>query len=121
MSYEPIKLADKFDKFSEQWAPRVIAEMNDYQFKLARIRGEFVWHRHDDTDEVFLVIDGAMTIEFRDGEVELNTGEMYVVPRGVDHRPRARDECRIMLIEPRGTVNTGSAGGELTAANDIWV
>lgn len=119
--YEPINLADKFARFSEHWSPRVVAEMNDYQFKLVRMQGEFVWHSHADTDEVFLVVDGDMAIEFRDGRVELRAGEMYVVPRGVEHKPVARDECRIMLIEPRGIVNTGAAGGPLTAQNDVWI
>lgn len=117
----PINLREKFERFSEHWAPRVVAEMNDIQFKLAKIEGEFVWHRHDDTDEVFIVIDGRMAIEFHDGRVELAAGEMFVVPRGVEHRPVAERECRIMLVEPRGVVNTGEAGGAYTAPNDVWV
>lgn len=121
MDYHAISLKDKFERFSDHWAPRVIAEMNDYQFKLARIQGTFVWHRHVDTDEVFIVIEGAMRIEFRDGSVELRAGELFVVPRGVEHRPWAESECRIMLVEPRGVVNTGEAGGELTAAGDVWI
>jgi mannose-6-phosphate isomerase-like protein (cupin superfamily) len=119
--YRPINLADKLGRFGEHWSPRVIAEMNDYQFKLVKIEGEFVWHSHADTDEVFLVVDGAMSIEFRDGRVELKTGEMFVVPRAVEHKPFAPSECQVMLIEPRGVVNTGAAGGELTASNDVWV
>lgn len=121
MDYAPIALKEKFSKFRDQWSPKVIARMNDYEFKLARVEGEFVWHSHADTDETFLVIDGSMVIEFRDGEVALSTGEMFIVPRGVEHRPRAANECRIMLIEPAGTVNTGDSGGNLTAANDVWV
>ena|SRR5688572_23531784 len=121
MSYQPIRFEEKFTRFQDHWAPRVIAEMNDYQFKLVRIQGEFVWHRHDDTDEVFIVIDGRMRIAFRDGHVDLEAGEMYVVPKGVEHRPSADGECKLMLIEPRGVVNTGEAGGALTAANDVWV
>ncbi|MGH8427697.1 MAG: cupin domain-containing protein [Gammaproteobacteria bacterium] len=120
MNYEPINLAEKFRKFSEQWAPRVIAEMNDYQFKLVRIQGEFIWHAHADTDEVFVVLEGAMAIEFRDGRVELASGEMFVVPKGVDHKPVAAAECKLLLIEPRGVVNTGDAGGKRTAVNDVW-
>ena len=116
-----INLHDKLTRFSEHWAPRVVAEMNDYQFKLAKIQGEFVWHSHADTDEVFLVIEGCMTIEFRDGRVELGAGEMFVVPKGVEHKPMASQECKIMLIEPRGVVNTGAAGGSYTAPNDVWV
>jgi mannose-6-phosphate isomerase-like protein (cupin superfamily) len=120
-AYLPINLREKFEHFSGHWAPRVVAEMNDIQFKLAKIEGEFVWHRHDDTDEVFIVIDGRMAIEFRDGRVELAAGEMFVVPRGVEHRPLAGRECWIMLVEPRGVVNTGEAGGAYTAPNDVWV
>ncbi len=116
-----INLKDKLARFSEHWSPRVIAEMNDYQFKLAKVKGEFVWHAHADTDEVFIVLDGALTLEFRDKVVPLTTGEMYVVPRGVEHRPVAVDECSIMLVEPRGVVNTGDAGGAYTAENDVWV
>ena len=121
MSYQPIRFEEKFTRFHDHWAPRVIAEMNDYQFKLVRIQGEFVWHRHDDTDEVFIVIDGRMRIAFRDGHVDLGPGEMFVVPKGVEHCPSAEGECRLMLIEPRGVVNTGGAGGTLTAENDVWV
>lgn len=116
-----INLQEKLGKFSEHWAPRVIAEMNDYQFKLARIQGEFVWHSHASTDEAFLVIDGHMAIEFQDGRVELAAGEMFVVPKGVEHRPVAEAECMIMLIEPRGVLNTGDTGGAYTAPNDAWV
>ena len=119
--YRPINFADKLGRFAEHWAPRVIAEMNDYQFKLVKIEGEFVWHSHGDTDEVFIVVDGAMSIEFRDGRVELKAGEMFVVPRGVEHKPSAQAECKMMLIEPRGVVNTGDAGGDLSAPNDVWV
>ena len=116
-----INLREKFGRIAERWQPRVVAEMNDYQFKLAKIQGEFVWHAHPDTDEVFIVVDGQMTLEFRDGKVDLKAGEMYVVPRGVEHKPVAEQECAIMLVEPRGTVNTGDAGGERTAPNDVWI
>lgn len=121
MKIKPINFAEKFGKFSEQWSPRVIAEMNDYQFKLVKIQGEFVWHQHADTDEVFVVLEGEMEIEFRDGRVELKAGEMVVVPKGVEHKPVAVEECHVMLVEPRGVLNTGDAGGELTAENDVWV
>ena len=116
-----INLQEKLAKFSEHWSPRVIAEMNDYQFKLAKVLGEFVWHSHADTDEVFIVLAGRMTLEFRDKSVPLAAGEMYVVPKGVEHRPVASQECCIMLVEPRGVVNTGYAGGSHTARNDVWV
>ena len=123
MSYQPINLADKFGKFSERWSPKVIAAMNDYQFKLVRLQGEFVWHSHADTDEVFIVVDGRMSIEFRDGRVDLEAGEMYVVPRGTEHRPFASAECKVMLVEPAGVVNTGDArdAGAYTAPNDAWI
>ena len=116
-----INLADKFSLFSEQWSPKIIAEMNDYHFKLAKIQGDFVWHTHHDTDEVFLVIDGRMDIEFQDGSVALQAGELLVVPKGVAHKPFAQEECLIMLVEPAGTVNTGDAGGERTAQDDVWI
>lgn len=121
MKYSPINIKDKFTKFHEHWSPRVIAEMNDYQFKLAKVEGEFVWHQHPDTDEVFIVVEGSLTIEFRDGNVELNTGEMFVVPKGVEHKPIARNECKIMLVEPRGVINTGDEISDLKAENDVWI
>ncbi|MGH1428608.1 MAG: cupin domain-containing protein [Arenicella sp.] len=121
MSKQPINLADKFSKFSEHWSPRVVAEMNDYQFKLAKIEGDFVWHDHKDTDEVFIVIEGSMRIDFRDGSVDLREGEMFVVPKGVEHKPFAEKECKIMFVETRGVANTGDAGGDLTAEEDVWV
>ena len=121
MAYRPISLEEKFSKFSDHWSPRVIAEMNDYQFKLVKVRGEFVWHDHPDTDEVFFVLEGSLDIEFRDGKVTLGPGEMFVVPKGQEHRPVAKEECKLMLIEPRGVVNTGDAASELTADNDVWV
>ena len=121
MTQTAINFSDKLARFSEHWSPRVIAEMNDYQFKLVKILGEFVWHQHADTDEVFLVVDGAMTIEFRDGAVALAAGEMYVVPKGVEHRPVAARERSALLADPRGTANTGDAGGAYTARNDVWV
>lgn len=119
--YLPINLGEKLGKVTGHWLPRVFAEMNDYQFKLVKIQGEFVWHSHAETDEVFFVVDGAMSIDFRDGRVDLRSGEMFVVPRGVEHKPSAQTECRLMLIEPRGVLNTGDAGGTLTAPNDDWI
>lgn len=114
-------LAGKLEDIAEHWSPRIVAELNDYQVKLAKVEGEFVWHDHPDTDELFLVLHGQLTIDFRDGSVELGPGELTVVPRGVEHRPRAESECHILLLEPRGVVNTGDAGGELTADNNRWV
>ena len=121
MTHHAINLRDKLALFSEHWSPRVVAEMNDYQFKLAKLQGEFVWHAHADTDEAFIVLDGELAIELRDGEVRLAAGEMFVVPKGVEHRPVAARECCVMLVEPRGVVNTGDAGGAYTAPNDAWV
>jgi mannose-6-phosphate isomerase-like protein (cupin superfamily) len=121
-SYEPIRIHDKFAHIRELWRPRVIAEMNDYQFKLVRIEGDFVWHAHVETDEAFLVLEGELRIDFRDGSVTLGAGEMFIVPRSVEHKPFAEREVKLMLLEPRGVVNTGdAAGGERTAANDVWV
>lgn len=121
MKYSAINLQHKFSQFFDHWSPRIIAEMNDYQFKLVKVQGEFVWHDHPDTDEVFMVVEGELEIEFRDGAVTLTAGEMFVVPKGVEHKPYAAQEAKILLIEPRGVVNTGAAGGELTAADDQWV
>lgn len=120
--YVPISLEEKFALFSERFQPKVIARMNDYEFKLARVEGDFVWHSHPDTDETFLIVDGEMRIDFRDGSVTLKAGEMFVVPRGVEHKPFAASECRIMLIEPAGTVNTGDASpSERTAPNGVRI
>ena len=116
-----INFAEKFSLFSDLWSPKVVAEMNDYQFKLVKLQGEFVWHDHGHTDEVFIVIAGNMNIEFEDRTISLSAGEMYVVPKGTPHRPYAEKECKVMLVEPRGVVNTGNAGSELTAENDAWI
>ena len=116
-----INLEEKLSKFSEHWTPKIIAEMNDYQFKLVKIKGDFVWHDHKDTDEVFIVLEGKMTIEFKNDTVELNEGDMYVVPKGIQHKPHAENECKVMLVEPRGVVITGNTEGKLTASNDVWI
>jgi len=121
MTYTAINFREKLSKFDDHWSPRVIAEMNDYQFKLAKVQGDFDWHSHADTDEAFIIIEGELEIEFRDGKVKLKTGEMFVVPKGVEHKPVAENECHIMLVEPKGTVNTGDASSHLTAQNDVWV
>ena len=118
---EKINLAAKLSLFSEHWTPKVIAEMNDYQFKLAKVHGEFVWHQHEETDETFIILDGELKIEFRNRIMHLSAGEMVVVPKGVEHRPVAENECHILLIEPKGVVNTGGEEGELTAPNDDWI
>ena len=121
MHHQAINFQQKFALFAEPWQPRVVAEMNDYQFKLVRLQGDFVWHSHADTDETFIVIEGSLRIDFRDGSVQIAAGELYVVPRGVEHKPYAAAEVKLMLIEPRGVVNTGDQGGERTAPNDVWI
>ena len=121
MLLNKINLKEKLSKFSEVWSPRIIAEMNDYQFKIAKIKGEFIWHNHKDTDETFIVIEGTMSIKFRDRKVELFEGEMFVVPKGVEHKPCSENECKILVVEPRGTMNTGDSGGEFTITDDVWI
>ena len=121
MKNSKINLNNKLSKFKDHWSPKVIAQMNDYQFKLVKVQGEFTWHSHEDTDEVFIVIDGSMSIKMKDQTIELSKGEMYVVPKGVEHKPYAEYECKVMIVEPEGVVNTGDAGGNLTADNDIWI
>ena len=121
MEYRPINLAEKLAKFSAHWSPKIIAQMNEYHFKLVKFQGEFVWHDHKDTDEVFIVLDGEMVIHFRDRDVSVKKGELLVIPKGVEHKTSAKAECRAMLIEAVGTVNTGRAGGEKTAPADAWV
>jgi len=116
-----VNFTQKLSLFTDHWQPRVIAEMNDYQFKIVKIEGEFIWHQHADTDETFIVLDGQLRLDFRDGHVIVNAGEMYVVPKGVEHRPVAEAEVRMLLIEPRGVVNTGDQGGDRTAQNDVWI
>jgi mannose-6-phosphate isomerase-like protein (cupin superfamily) len=113
-----VNLEDRFSKFADLWSPKVIARLNDYEIKAVRLNGEFVWHQHDGTDELFLVVDGQLTIQLRDRDVRLGPGELFVVPRGVEHCPRAETEVRALLLEPRGVANTGDAGGDLTAGYD---
>ncbi len=121
MNYTAINFQEKLGKFSEHWSPKIIARMNDYHFKLVKVQGDFVWHSHAETDEVFIVLDGELVIDFRDGQVILKAGEMLVVPREVEHKPFAENECKILLVEPAGTVNTGDVGGNRTAANNVWI
>ena len=118
---KPVNLESKFRLFSDYWAPRVIAQMNDTQFKIVKIKGEFVWHEHKESDETFFVIEGLMGIEFKDRVVELNAGEMIVVKRGEQHKPFAVQESKVMIIEPANIVNTGESRGHLTAENDVWI
>ena len=122
MTRKAINFKNKLSLISEHWSPRVIAEMNDYQFKLVKVKGDFVFHNHQDTDETFIVLEGSLTIDFTDGAVQVNAGEMYVVPKGVEHRPHAEHEVKMLLIEPRGVLNTGDSDtSELTAQNDVWI
>ena len=123
MQISPVKVNfnQKLSLFREQWSPKVIAEMNDYQFKLVRLEGEFVWHQHEETDETFIVLEGELTIDLESGPVVLSAGEMLVIPKGMRHRPHAMSEAKVLLVEPRGVVNTGDTASELTAAQDVWV
>lgn len=121
MNYQSINLQEKLTKFSEHWSPKIVAQMNDYHFKVVKVKGEFVWHDHPETDEVFIVLKGQLEINFPDGRVILNEDEMYVVPKGVEHKPFAAEECHILLIEPAGLINTGDVESELTAPNDVWI
>jgi len=116
-----INFASKLALVDDHWAPKIIARMNAYHLKVVKFRGAFVWHRHTDTDETFIILEGSMRIEFRDGTVDLTRGEMIVVPRGTEHRPMADSECSVLLVEPAGTANTGDAGGALTAPDDVWI
>ena len=117
----PVNFTEKFAVFNDQWAPKIIAQMNDYQFKLVRLQGEFVWHEHTDTDETFIVLEGSLVIDFKEGSVTLNAGEMVVVPKGCLHRPRADTEAKLLLVEPVGMVNTGDTQSALTAPLDDWL
>jgi mannose-6-phosphate isomerase-like protein (cupin superfamily) len=121
MNYQPINFGKKLGLFDEQWQPKVIAEMNDYQFKVVKLQGDFIWHDHKNTDETFIVLEGVLRIDFRDGCVQLSAGEMFVVPKGVEHKPYAEHEVKLLLIEPRGVPNTGDEGGDRTAGNDVWI
>ncbi|UCF91039.1 MAG: cupin domain-containing protein [Desulfobacterales bacterium] len=121
MRYSAINLREKLALFSDHWSPKIIAQMNDYHFKLVKLQGDFVRHSHVATDEVFLVLEGEMRIEFGDGHVELKAGEMFVVPKGAEHKTCAAKECQVLVVEPAGTINTGDAGGAMTAPNNIWI
>jgi mannose-6-phosphate isomerase-like protein (cupin superfamily) len=121
MTRTAINLPDKLAKFADHWSPKIVARMNDYEFKLVKLQGEFVWHSHADTDEVFIVLDGEMTLHFRDGDVRLRAGEMFVVPAGVEHKPSAAAECKAMLVERAGTLNTGNVVSDRTAPVDATV
>ena len=121
MNFLPINFAEKFDLITELWSPKVIAQMNDYHFKIAKIQGEFVWHSHPETDETFIVMDGEMTIELRDRAIRLKAGEMCVIPKNMEHKPVAPQECQILMVELAGTVNTGDVDNDLTIREAEWV
>jgi len=121
MQPEIINLAEKFNALEACWDPRIIGQLNDYHIKIARIAGEFVWHSHPETDELFVVVRGVMTIHLRQEELSLREGELCVIPRGVEHKPAAEEECHILIVEPAGTVNTGDAGGERTVDEVEWI
>lgn len=118
MRNAPVDVNHKFSLFSDHWSPKVVARLNDYEIKLVKLQGEFVWHTHDETDELFLVISGELTIQLRDGDVHLGPGQLFVVPRGVEHCPVAAGEVQAILIEPAGVVNTGTTDSTLTATYD---
>ena len=117
---EKVNLAAKLALLGEPYSPGIVARLNDYKIAVVKVAGEFVWHSHADTDDFFLVLDGRLEIELRDRTVELGPGELFIVPRGIEHRPRAREEAHVLLIEPLGTVNTGDAGGAMTVA-ERWI
>ena len=119
MINDVINFTDKFKMFNDKWAPKIIAQMNDYHIKLARFEGSFTWHDHKETDEVFIVIEGSVRIDFEESSTTLNEGELFIVSKGIRHKPYAEKECKILLIEPAGTKNTGESGGEQTSPNDI--
>jgi mannose-6-phosphate isomerase-like protein (cupin superfamily) len=121
LNYQAINFSQKLGLFTEHWTPKVIAEMNGYQFKIVKLQGDFIWHNHKDTDEAFIVLEGNLRIDFRDGAVQIAAGEMFVVPKGVEHKPYAEHEVKLLIIEPRGVLNTGDEAGQLTAKNDVWI
>ena len=121
MMIDVVNLTKKYSLITEQWDPKIVAQLNDYHLKIAKIEGEFIWHSHAETDEMFLVIDGELAIHLRDGLLHLNPGELCVIPQGVEHKPAAVGECQILMIEPAGTLNTGDAGGEMTIEKNSWI
>ncbi len=121
MTYEPIDIDSKFALFSEHWSPKVIGRVNDYLVKLGKFQGEFVWHKHEETDELFFVHKGEFTIELRAGQVNLKAGQMFVVPKGVEHKPHADSECEVLMFEPETTLNTGNVSGEMTIEHLDWI
>jgi len=121
MNISPINFTEKFNQFDEHWSPKIIAQMNDYHFKIAKIQGEFIYHSHPESDETFIVVQGKMQIKLRETVIKLEAGEMCVIPKGIEHKPVAEDECHILMIELAGTVNTGDVGGEKTIQETEWI
>jgi mannose-6-phosphate isomerase-like protein (cupin superfamily) len=121
MVYVSVNLKDKLSKFSDHWRPRIVSQFNNYHIKLVKVKGEFTWHDHPKTDELFLVLDGSLDIHLRDGIVKLGAGEMFVIPKGMEHKPFAEKECHILLIEPVGTINTGNLINDMTVQDNIWI
>lgn len=121
MGISVVNIDEKFRQIDELHSYKIIAQMNNYHFKLVRMKREFIWHKHPETDEVFMVFDGTLQIDLRDGALHIHEGEMVVIPRGVEHKPSSKEECKILLIEPADTVNTGDAGGELTDTKAEWI
>lgn len=120
-SYEPINFKEKLSKFSETWTPKILAQFDNYLLKAAKMKGEFVWHRHADEDELFIIVSGSLKILFRDGEVILGPGECFVVPRGIEHKPIADEEVHCLLVELAGTLNTGNEDGDRTVSHEEWL
>ena len=114
---EKVNLSQKFGLFSEHWQPKIVGTVNDTLVKLVKFQGDFVWHHHEEADELFLIVKGRMRMGLRTGDVELSEGEIFIVPKGVEHKPSAEQECWIVLIEPKGTLNTGNVAGERTVAS----
>ena len=121
MGLDKVNLAEKFAKLSKHWDPKIVGALNGQHVKLVKFKGFFVWHHHDNEDELFLVVRGAFTMHFRDRSVALREGELIIVPRGIEHRPEAQDEVHVLLFEPASTINTGSAPGALTVEAPEWV
>lgn len=121
MGISIVNFEDKFAKIKELHSYKVVAQMNDYYFKLVKMKREFIWHSHPETDEVFMIIDGSMKIDLREDTLYLKKGDMVVIPKGIEHKPSSEEECHILLIEPMGTLNTGNAGGNLTDTELEWL
>jgi mannose-6-phosphate isomerase-like protein (cupin superfamily) len=117
MQMEKVNLAQKFNLFSEHWSPKIVGEVQDMHIKLAKLKGEFVWHQHENEDELFLVVKGRLLLKFRDRDVWLEEGEFLIVPRGVEHLPVAEEEVHVLFVEPKGTLNTGNVQNEKTVQN----